>query len=184
MSPEAINIRVAELSDAANLVVLKQQVWVSTYAEEGVRTEFSDYFLAAFTLRNEKALLTNPQKKTLVAEQNGHLIGCAVIAFDEESPIPAAGNNPEIAVLYVLERFTGKGVGRILLDRTFQLINESGFSAVWLTVYHKNERAINFYKRYGFTDIGNTFFVMQGNQYENRILMNHFFKTDGHSLNG
>jgi len=83
-----------------------------------------------------------------------------------------------------LERFTGKGVGRILLDRTFQLINESGFSAVWLTVYHKNERAINFYKSYGFTDIGNTFFVMQGNQYENRILMNHFFKTDGQSLNG
>ncbi|NTW23839.1 MAG: GNAT family N-acetyltransferase [Lentimicrobium sp.] len=174
MSLEAINIRVAELSDMSNLVVLKQQVWVATYAEEGIRAEFSDYLLATFTLENEKALLENTQKKTLVAEHNGHLIGCAVIAFDEVCPLPANGHNPEIAVLYVLERFTGMGLGKILLDKALQEIKESGFDAAWLTVYHKNERAIDFYKKYGFTDIGIAFFEMQGNQYENRVLINHF----------
>jgi len=174
MSLEAINIRVAELSDMANLVVLKQQVWVATYAEEGIRSEFSDYLLTTFTLENEKALLENPLKKTLVAEQNGHLIGCVVIAFDEECPIPDTGHNPEIAVLYVLERFTGMGIGNILLEKSLQLINESGFKAAWLTVYHKNDRAIKFYKNHGFTYIGQAFFEMQGNQYENRVLIKRF----------
>jgi diamine N-acetyltransferase len=174
MNVDSINIRIAVSSDMANLVVLKQQVWVATYAEEGIRAEFSDYLLTTFTLENEKALLENPLKKTLVAEQNGHLIGCAVIAFDEECPIPVTGRIPEIAVLYVLERFTGMGLGKNLLDKALREIKQSGFDAAWLTVYHKNERAINFYKKYGFTDIGIAFFKMQGNQYENRVLINHF----------
>lgn len=178
MSLEAINIRVAELSDMANLVVLKQQVWVATYAEEGIRSEFSDYLLTTFTLENEKALLENPLKKTLVAEQNGHLIGCAVIDFDEECPIPATGHNPEIPVLYVLERFTGMGFGKLLLDKALQEIKKTGFDAAWLTVYHKNKRAIKFYKKHGFTDIGQAFFEMQGNQYENRVLINRFKQSE------
>jgi len=173
-----IYIRCAEIIDAANLVVLKQQVWVATYAEEGIRAEFSDYLLATFTLENEKALLENPLKKTLVAEQNGHLIGCAVMAFDEECPIPATGHNPELAVLYVLEHFTGMGYGKTLLDKALQIIKESGLDAVWLTVYHKNNRAIKFYRKHGFTDIGQAFFEMQGNQYENRVLINRFRKSE------
>jgi ribosomal protein S18 acetylase RimI-like enzyme len=171
---EEINIRIAEFSDAANLTVLKQQVWVATYAVEGLRSEFSDYLLAEFTLANEMTLLGNPEKKTLIAELNGHLIGCTVVAFNAEVPLPAVGIIPEIAVLYVLERFTGMGIGKILLEKSLQLINESGFKAAWLTVYHKNDRAIKFYKKHGFTDIGKAFFEMQGNQYENRVLIKRF----------
>jgi ribosomal protein S18 acetylase RimI-like enzyme len=171
---EELNIRIADFSDAANLTVLKQQVWVATYAVEGLRSEFSDYLLAEFTLANEMALLGNPEKKTLIAELNGHIIGCAVVDFNAEVPLPAVGNIPEIAVLYVLERFTGMGFGKILLQKSLQLINESGFNAAWLTVYHKNLRAIKFYNKSGFTDIGKTFFEMQGNQYENRVLIKRF----------
>ena len=101
------------------------------------------------------------------------MIGCAVIAFEEECSVTNAGNNPEIAVLYVLERFTGMGFGKLLLDKVLQEIKKSGFSAAWLAVYHNNNRAIKFYKKHGFTDIGHAFFEMQGNQYENRVLINH-----------
>jgi ribosomal protein S18 acetylase RimI-like enzyme len=170
----AIRIRYAQKSDAANLLVLKQQVWVATYAVEGIRAEFSEYLLAEFTLENELVLLGNPEKKTLIAELNGHLIGCAVVDFHAGVPLPAVGNNPEIAVLYVLECFTRRGIGKTLLENALQLIDESGFNAAWLTVYHKNERAIKFYEKTGFTDIGKTFFEMRGNQYENRVLISHF----------
>lgn len=174
MSEEGINIRIADFSDAANLTVLKQQVWVASYAVEGLRSEYSDYLLAEFTLDHELALLGNPEKKTLIAELNGHLIGCAVIDFNAAAPLPVVGNNPEIAILYVLECFTGRGIGKTLLENALQLVDESGFNAVWLTVYHKNERAIKFYNKSGFTDIGKAFFEMQGYQYENRVLINRF----------
>jgi hypothetical protein len=53
----SINLRLANLDDATNLVVLKQQVWVSTYAIEGIQKEYSVYLLDIFTLENEKAIL-------------------------------------------------------------------------------------------------------------------------------
>lgn len=171
MKKEAINIRIAEVADASNLAVIKQQVWVATYAQEGIRIEYSDYLLNEFTRAKEEALLNHPYKKTLIAELNGHLIACLVMDFESKCPIPLIDNNPEIRTLYVLQPFKGQGIGTKLLNLILQKVNELGFKAIWLTAYCQNENALRFYKQYGFTDIGKTYFKMQENEYENRVLI-------------
>jgi len=45
------------------------------------------------------------------------------------------------------------------------------FKIVWLTVYYKNERAINFYVKNRFKEAGNTYFEMGGNRYENKVMV-------------
>jgi len=170
VNEESIIISVAGTGDAANLVVLKQHVWIETYATEGIRNEFSEYLLDTFTLENEIETLKNVRRKTLIASKNNHLIGCAVVASDAECPLQGFNNSAEISVLYVLERFTGIGAGKKLLSHAVRLIKDEGYGIAWLTVYHKNMRAIGFYRHSGFTDAGKTYFSMQGNQYENRIM--------------
>jgi ribosomal protein S18 acetylase RimI-like enzyme len=170
----SINLRLANLDDVTNLVVLKQQVWVSTYAIEGIQKEYSVYLLDIFTLENEKAILEDQHKFTLIAEFKGHLIGCAEVNLNPSESIPQIENIPEISRLYVLERFCGKGIGKMLLNETISALKKINYNGVWLSAYHKNQRAINFYKQNGFNDIGKLLFDMNGNKYENRILINEF----------
>ncbi len=163
-------IRPAEPGDIPNLTVLKQQVWIATYATEGIRKEFSRYVLDEFTEENTGRQIGDKLKLILLAEINDHLLGCIELNYSEVCPVEAV-SGPEIAVLYVLEKFCGKGIGKALLDRVVIELKNAGYTNVWLTVYFKNENAIGFYKRMNFTEIGKTWFNLGENQYENKVMM-------------
>lgn len=56
-------------------------------------------------------------------------------------------------------------------DEALAELKKKGFKTAWLTVYHRNERALKFYKKNNFKKIGITYFEMGGNQYENKVMM-------------
>ncbi len=164
-----INIRSAEINDVANLAVLKQQVWVATYAVEGIRKEYSDYLLKTFTVSNEITTLNNSGICTKVIEINEHLVGCVKTLYNSKCPISISEDRPEISILYILERYTKIGLGKKLLENTILSLKEKGFNSVWLSAFHKNERALKFYHQNGFKKIGTTTFEMEGNKYKNIV---------------
>lgn len=167
-------IRKAELKDIENLTVLKQQVWIATYAVEGIRAEFANYVLSAFTTDNVQKLLLDSDTVVLVAEINNHIIGCVEVKLHPEDVIAEVEGVPEITVLYILERFCGNGVGQKLLEAALNLLSEKGYTSTWLSVLHTNERALRFYDKNSFKDVGKIYFEMDGNKYENRVLLRFF----------
>ncbi len=56
----------------------------------------------------------------------------------------------EIERIYVLTTFHGKNVGQLLYDKAYQIAIEKKIDFIWLGVWEKNERAINFYLKQGF----------------------------------
>ena len=166
---EKLIIREADLVDVMNLTVLKQQVWIATYALEGIRNEFSVYVLSEFTPENIREAVMDSNKLIYIAEIDHHIIGCVEIEFNSKCPVKSE-KGPEISVLYVLERFTGMGIGQLLLDKAFKVCKELYLNSVWLTVYHKNERAIKFYLKNEFKESGITYFELVNNRYDNKIM--------------
>jgi len=164
-------IRKAGLDDATNIAVLKQQVWISTYAVEGIRQEFSGYVLAEFTVDKVREVLLKTDLQILVAMQENHLIGCVEVSLTPTRPTATIDACPEMTVLYVLDRFGGMGIGRQLLTEALQELSGHGYNRLWLTVYHENERAINFYKKNRFMPVGEKSFEMNGNKYKNWIML-------------
>lgn len=164
-------IRKADINDIKNIAVLKQQVWISTYAVEGIRTEFSNYVLSEFTLKNIQETILDMNKMLLIAQIDNHIIGCVEIDLKSKCPIPLEQDYPEITVLYVLERFSGIGTGSKLLIKALSELKKMNFKSTWLTVYHENERAIKFYMKRDFKMIGVTDFEMDGNKYENKVML-------------
>lgn len=55
--------------------------------------------------------------------------------------------------LYLLEDFYGTGLGKELFLHNLQLIKEQQQKGIWLYVWIKNYRAIDFYKKAGFKKI-------------------------------
>jgi diamine N-acetyltransferase len=167
---ENVLVRKARVADAGNLAVLLQQVWISTYAEEGIRTEFSDYVLDEFTPTAVRARLLEEGKMSLVVEADGHIMAYVEVNLRAKCPHKYV-DAPELAVLYVLERFKRRGLGRRLLREVEQLLLEQGYGALWTSVYYWNTNAIEFYHRKGFHKVGITYFEMDGNRYENWIML-------------
>ena len=80
-----------------------------------------------------------------------------------EAPSQTDVNDPaslEIERIYVSGEFQGEGLGRYLMEQAIRMAVERKKKYVWLGVWEKNEKAIRFYKRNGFCQIGTHSFDM------------------------
>ena len=66
----------------------------------------------------------------------------------------------EIERIYVSKEFQGEGLGRYLMDQAISIAIQRKKKYVWLGVWEKNEKALRFYRRNGFYQIGTHSFVM------------------------
>lgn len=165
-----ILIRSAVVSDVPRLSVLYRTVYIDTYALDGVTTEFTNFMEDKFShARLERSISANPEH-TIVATFRGNLVGVAELELDRPCPVGELVA-PELAKLYVLNRFKGKGIGKRLLQQVENLLRNNGHPKLWLWAYAVNDHALEFYKRNGYLDIGNAFFKMTENEYENRVLV-------------
>lgn len=157
-------IRVAKKSDCQNLAALSIQVWLHTYAIEGIRKEISDYVLNTFTEQYFVDRLKRSNYKVYVCVENNNLLGC--IAVNLKSFYKKEANGFEICTLYVQEHFQGQGIGKGLLN---EIKNNHG-NLFWLSTWVHNTDAIRFYLKYGFKDIGSIDFELGDELHENRVL--------------
>jgi diamine N-acetyltransferase len=169
-----VSLRRATPDDALCLSVLGLQVWLDTYATDGIRPAIAREVMASFSLQAMAATLADTARCVEVAEHDGHLIG-----YHETCPVAThalapAGSPPgaqaELYRLSVQEPFTGRGVGRLLLRAAETLARSRGASVLWLTPWVHNHRALAFYRRQGYSDFGATLFCFEGEAHENRVL--------------
>ncbi len=163
-------VRKAVPEDAARLAVLATQVWLHTYATEGVSADIADYVLAHITPELQLAAIQDPATQVWVAEQGAHLVGMAVSKVGE----PCAddpGASVELQTLYVQEHFLRFGVGRQLLDAAQVHAWQGADSPLWLTVNAQNANAIAFYARMGYRQVGTAYFTVGQGRHENHVLV-------------
>ena len=157
-------IRRATLSDCNNLAALSIQVWLSAYARDGINAAISDYVLATFNQQHFVTLLAQDDYQIYVATENDLLLG--FIAVNLCSDFKSSEHGFEIDTLYVQGRQQGRGIGRRLL----QYIATEHQAKYWLSTWSHNVEAIDFYRRFGFKDIGQSYFELDGAQHENTVL--------------
>jgi diamine N-acetyltransferase len=80
---------------------------------------------------------------------------------ESRPPWPLGTTNAiEIARLYSVVDKIGKGVGKLLMQASLDWSKQKGAQAVWLGVWEKNQRAIDFYSKWGFEKFGETDFLL------------------------
>jgi GNAT superfamily N-acetyltransferase len=164
------HIRPAVPDDALCLGVLAMQVFLDTYATNGIRPEIAREVLGAYTPTTYDALIRRSDVAILVAERQGHLLGFAQTTLGTGHALVTARAPAEVDRLYVQEPFTGRGLGRRLLHAAEADAAARGCDLVWLTPWVHNRRALHFYAREGYADLGLTWFEFEGERHENRLL--------------
>ena len=169
MTLDEISFRPAEAADALCLGVLSTQVFLDTYATQGIRTALAREVLAQHSVAAYDALLADADVAIVVAERAGHLVGFAQIRHGATDPqVPAAAAS-ELRRLYVQERFAGRGLGRDLLRQAEKTAAARGADMLWLTAWEGNQRALLFYPRCGYEDLGRTVYTFEGEHFPNHL---------------
>ena len=167
-----ISLRPAVADDALCLGVLSTQVFLATYAARGIRPALAREVLAQHSVASYEALLADAGTTLLVAECAGHLVGFSQVSDGTASAL-VTGAASELRRLYVQEPFTGRGVGRDLLRHAEKAAAARGAETLWLTAWTGNARALRFYPRRGYVDLGETVYSFEGEDYPNRLFGKH-----------
>ena len=124
-----------------------------TFGEAGLPAQLSD---PAFTVR-------------LAVDGAGEIVG-----FAKTGPVAFPGDWPATALelhqLYVRGDQHGAGVGPALMDWAIDTARADGRTEIILSVYVDNARAIRFYERYGFVEIGRYVFMVGEQPDDDRIM--------------
>ena len=143
-----ITYREVELSDSLALIE-----FLSNAGNETDNLSFSAESLK-LTPESEKRFInkfkSNKKNLMLVAEISGEIIGNASI---ERNRTPRYSHRAELSIA-VKKKFWGRGIGSRLMELLLDFARESGVEILYLEVRSDNERAINLYKKFGFSSIG------------------------------
>ena len=162
--------RRATVEDALCLSVLASQVFLDTYATNGVDRDLAIEVTSVLSTKSFLKRIETETVEVFVADHGGYIVGFIDLDFESPCPEPAF-KGVEVLRLYVQPPFQRRNLGRALMTLAEERVQSAGHKAIWLTAWAGNLAARNFYLRLGFKDVGSTQYIIEGKEYENRILV-------------
>ena len=102
-------------------------------------------YLDERTIEKCEEMAVNTMDNTIIAKDGERVVGFAQYGKYNYGDLENAG---EIIALYVLADYYGKGIGYRLMQEAMQYLSD--YPYIVLFVIKDNQRAIDFYTRYGF----------------------------------
>ncbi len=169
MSPSDFTFRIACAPDAITISALAIQVYLDTYATEGIRPDIAREAHSAYSVDAFAQRLAEPQRRFILAEAGDGLLGFAEVLLTD-APSPAeAFTGAELVRLYVQPAAQRLGLGRALLARAEQQVQAAHIPILWLTAWEGNHNARAFYAHLGYEDAGAATYSFQGHTVPNRV---------------
>lgn len=159
-APMSLTLRFATPADAALLAELGARTFRDAFAADNRPEDLAAHLASHYSPALQERELRDPQCSFLLAEADGVPAGFALL--NDMPPEPGVpGRRPlRIERLYVDKPFHGTGVGAALMGRCLDEARARGHDVIWLGVWERNFRARDFYARWGFTEVGETTFVI------------------------
>ena len=173
MGLEQMNMRIrpAVYEDASCLSTLSMEVWLHTYAKEGIPKSWADYVLQHFDIEKLRETLSDSQEHIWLAEAP---YGKGILGYlrltETERSYEGRRLGAEIETLYIRHHHKRCGVGAALLVQAIRFAQDQKMSGIFLTVNEENESAIAFYESQGFNEIGEDWFSLNDQRYRNLLM--------------
>ena len=163
-------IRLAEPDDAAALAELASRTFHDTFAAQNRPEDLEQYMATAYGEEQQRREIVDRRMVTLLAEVDGALAGFALLRGGEAPEFVRGATPIEIMRFYVDGRFHGRGIAQALMDAALAAARVRGHETVWLGVWEHNPRAIAFYVKCGFVDVGSHPFLLGSDLQTDRVM--------------
>ena len=147
-------IRRAVGADAAGLAVLAERTFRAAFEADNTAADMAAHVAGSYGPALQATEIADPGRTTLVAEAAGALVAYAQLR-PGDAPSCVAGPSPlELQRFYVDAAWHGRGLAQALMAAVLEAADAAGASTVWLGVWERNPRAIAFYRKAGFAEVG------------------------------
>jgi ribosomal protein S18 acetylase RimI-like enzyme len=167
---ETIQIQKISSKDVAQLQEIGRQTFAETFSATNTEENMKSYLEEGFATEKLTAELENPYSEFYFASISNRVIGYLKLNFGPAQTELKDTTAVEIERIYVLQEFHGKKIGQLLYDKAIAVAKEKNASYVWLGVWEKNHRAIQFYTKNGFVAFDQHVFVL-GDEEQTDIMM-------------
>ncbi len=158
--PPDITIRFASETDAELIADLSRQTFYESFAADNTKEDMDKFMNEQFTRQRLIEEVKEPWHIFFLAFISEEVVGCVKM---REGSVPLDLVNREcieIARIYSIQCTIGKGVGKKLMQTCHEVAIEKGKDTLWLGVWEKNQRAIDFYTKWGFEKFGEQKFIL------------------------
>lgn len=172
MTDPEYEIRHANASDAPALAVFGERTFLDAFAADNAPDDIAAYVAATYGAEHQARDLADPQRTTLVATGlDGGLVAYAQLRTGAPPAGVSAPAPIELLRFYVDRSQHGRGLAQALMAAVFETAAARGAGSIWLGVWERNHRAIAFYRKSGFTDVGSQQFVLGSDRQTDRIMV-------------
>ena len=152
--------RLCTIDDWEKLLDFSRKTFFDTYFIDSIRSDLQIYIDATFTPHGMKQELSDKHSSFYVIENKEYIIAYMKLVCVPCSSAELSTVSLELQRLYVDRQFQGKGLGKSLLLFAIQKGKEINASSIWLNVWEHNTSAIEFYKQFHFTLVGESNFQL------------------------
>ncbi|HEX5786780.1 MAG TPA: GNAT family N-acetyltransferase [Woeseiaceae bacterium] len=163
-------LRNAGADDAGALAELAERTFRDTFAPSNSAEDMAGYCRAHFGRERQRAEIADPGWATVVADEDGALVAFGQLRFSDAPACIPGGRPREILRFYVDKSRHGQGLAPKLMGALLERAADAGADGVWLGVWEHNPRAIAFYKKAGFREVGEHAFAL-GSDLQRDVLM-------------
>jgi ribosomal protein S18 acetylase RimI-like enzyme len=165
-----MNIRYGTTKDAKMLAELGARTFYDTFAKDNTPENIDAYLKKSFSPEIQFNELSQPDIIFLIAEFEDMPIGYAQLMINSKDESIRSTQPLEIRRIYASQEYLGKGVGKELMQAITSEAKLRGCDCIWLGVWEKNQRAIDFYEKWGFREVGTHIFSV-GDDPQNDFVM-------------
>lgn len=169
-----LTIRTATAADADVLSEFAARVFYDTFAPDNDPMDMQAYLSEAFTPEKQAAEIADATCVCLVANMRGEFAGYALLRMGAKDPIApridAGEPSVELQRFYVGHAWHGQGIAPRLMAACVAAARSAGGATMWLGVWERNARAIRFYTKQGFADVGSQEFRLGSDLQTDRVM--------------
>ena len=165
-----VRIRRGVVGDAAALAAFAARTFAETFGADNRPEDLVAHLVATYGVAHQARELACADEVTLLADRETSLVAYAQV---RRAPRPACVLSPdpvELHRFYVDCPAHGRGVAARLMTTVFDAARELGGRSLWLSVWERNPRALAFYRRMGFADVGRTEFFVGPDRQTDRVM--------------
>lgn len=164
------NIRTARRDDAKQLAAIAEATFRDTFAAVNTPEDMDLHCRRSYGESIQEGEITDPDRVTLLCERHGRLVGYAQLRWGN-APDCVVGEAPgEIQRLYVIGELHGRGIAHDLMKACMDEMRKRRSGVIWLGVWERNPKAIAFYRKFGFQEVGEHVFSL-GSDAQRDIVM-------------
>lgn len=153
-------VRLATKEDAPLVADISRKTFYETFAPQNTKENMEKFMEEQFTREKLMAEVGAKDNIFLLAFQGEEAVGYVRMRENNQPPGLGSTSSLEIARIYATMQSIGKGVGKILMQKCIDTAARLKKEWVWLGVWEHNQRAIDFYTRWGFEKFGTQVFLL------------------------